>query len=92
MASLLIPEPTYKRLVQAAAARNTTPEALAISTLDQLAIANGTSHAMIPPDSAAERLRNFDAWINGIHARPPLYPPGHEVDVSRDSIYKGCGE
>lgn len=87
MPTLTIPESTYDVLVKAAAARRVAPEALAAATLDQLAPAEPPG-----PPSREEWLRDFDAWIAEIRARPPLYPPGHVVDVSRESIYEGCGE
>jgi hypothetical protein len=39
-----------------------------------------------------EWKRRFDAWQIDVAARADRYPPGFAADVSRESIYDGCGE
>jgi hypothetical protein len=44
------------------------------------------------PEVIADRLRKFDEMMEFFNSQPRLYPEGHVVDVSRESIYEGCGE
>jgi hypothetical protein len=86
MPILTIPDPTFQRLTERAAALNMTVEELVAPILKDLA-ATGTSSAT--PD---DWQRNFDAWMKEIEGRAGRYPPGFELDDSRASIYEGRGE
>jgi hypothetical protein len=42
--------------------------------------------------SREEWRKRFDAMMDDFRRNPPVYPEDHYVDVSRESIYEGCGE
>lgn len=90
--SLSIPDSVFQRLIQVAKARNTTPEELAISTLNELAYQKDTSIANPLTEKTTRRLEEFDSWVKEIRSKDCHYPEGHSVDVSRESIYEGRGE
>ena len=46
----------------------------------------------IPPDTYDEWKRRLDEWMAIVDARADRYPPGFQADVSRESMYEGCGE
>ena len=95
MATLNIPDATYARLAARAAALNTTVEQLAAPVLDRLV--SGDSGVNGHPAPAGDV--SYDEWKNGFdellalaRSRANLYPPGFQADVSRESMYEGCGE
>ena len=91
MPTITIPEETYQRLSRRAAALGTTVEAVAIPALEKVAVEPAPEVA--PAISTAEeRKRHFDEWQAMVLARADRYPPDHVLDVSRESIYEGCGE
>ena len=95
MTTIAIPDHTYLRLAALATLRNLTPDALAADALEKLVrepIANGNPVPRTDAPSRDEWTANFDAWMAVVEARAHLYPPGHFVDDSRESIYEGCGE
>ena len=96
MPTLEIPEATYERLARRAAALSTSVEALAVPALERVAIEPMTA---VPPQSDPPVDLPYDEWkkvfdeiLERAEARKHLYPPGFEADVSRESIYEGCGE
>ncbi len=90
MTSITLPDDTDRRLASRAAALATTPEALAVAALDQLARSTPATDTL-PAADAVARLRDFDALIADFRARPPACPPGHAVDVSREAMSAGSG-
>jgi uncharacterized protein (DUF58 family) len=88
MPTITVPDDTYQRLAERAAALGTTAEALAIPALERAAC--GTSPATIPPADGWQQ--RFDALNALILSRADRYPPGYQADVSREAIYEGCGE
>ena len=96
MPTLEIPEATYERLARRAAKLQTSVEALAVPALERVAI---EPIASVPPRSDPPVDLPYDEWKKALdeivaraEARAHLYPPGFEADVSRESIYEGCGE
>src|SRR5438128_170178 len=93
MAILTIPDATYKLLEARAAALGTTVDAVAAPVIEQLAREPVGTDPPAPADlSYEEWKRHFDAWMAAVAARTDRYPPGHTTDVSRESMYEGCGE
>lgn len=96
MPTITIPEETYQRLAARAAALNTTVEQLAAPALADLI--SEPAGAGSPASSSTSELpypewkRRFDAHMQAVEARASQYPPGHITDVSRESMYEGCGE
>ena len=96
MPTLEIPEATYERLARRAVALSTTVEALAVPALERVAIE--PMPAAHPPSKPPVDLP-YDEWKKGLDemvaraaTRAHRYPPGFKADVSRESIYEGCGE
>lgn len=95
MPQLTIPGDTYERLARRAATPNMTVEQFITPALEHLAeeeTANGqplTASDDLPPD----RWRLcFDEVLAIVQSRASRYPSGFQADVSRESIYEGCGE
>jgi hypothetical protein len=86
MPTVTIPEPTFQRLTERAAALNMTVDELVAPILNDLAAAGTSSTA------SGDWQRNFDAWMKEVAGRAGRYPPGFELDDSRESIYEGRGE
>ncbi len=91
MPTLEIPDATYERLARRAAKLQTSVEALAVPALEEVARESEppAAPAEISPDEWQAR---FDEWQASVRKRADRYPPGFHADVSRESIYQGCGE
>jgi hypothetical protein len=95
MPQITISADRYEQLARRAAALNVTVEQLVSVALDRVVgaeVENG------PPPLPAGNLP-FDQWkarfeelLATAHTRADRYPPGFQADVSRESIYEGCGE
>ena len=97
MPTIDIPEETYQRLTRRAAALRTTVESLALPALE--VVACDPIPTLIFPVQAEPVDLPYDEWKKGLDEvvarakeREHRYPPGFEADVSRESIYEGCGE
>ncbi len=97
MPTLDIPQATYDRLARRAAALRTTVESLAVPALEE--VAREPIPAVIPSTPAEPVDLPYDEWKKALdeivaraEGRAHRYPPGFEADVSRESIYEGCGE
>ena len=93
--TLDIPKDTYERLARRAATLGTTPEALALPALERAAdepLTNGQPPAPPADRPADDWVTNFNVWMAAVEARGDQYPAGHVTDVSRESMYEGCGE
>ena len=97
MPTIEIPEETYRRLTRRAAALQTTVESLTLPALE--VIACDPIPSVVLPATAEPVDLPYDEWkkvLDEIVARAKerehRYPPGFEADVSRESIYEGCGE
>jgi hypothetical protein len=85
MPTITVPDALFDRLAARAAELGTSVDALAAPALADL--------AGPPPvlDYPAWK-QAFDAHMRAVDARADQYLPGHVTDVSRESIYEGCGE
>lgn len=87
MHSIPIPQPVFDGLVRLAAAKQTTPESLAVSTLDQFVKqSDAPTEATMPLSGDAWRAE-WNAMVQAAERRADRYPPGHTLDDSRESIY-----
>lgn len=95
MPTIDVPEGTYQRLTRRATALRTTVEALAVPALE-VAASESDPAAATPAEPVDlpydEWKKVFDTLLERAESRRHLYPPGFEADVSRESIYEGCGE
>ena len=95
MPQLTIPADTYEKLARRAAAMNVTVEQFVTYALERVAadeVENGRP-ATAPGDLPFDQWKaRFDELLATVHSRAGRYPPGFQADVSRESIYEGCGE
>ena len=91
MPTIEIPEATYQRLIRRAAVLHTTVEELALPALEEASQESNlvTASVKLKPE---EWQAQFDEWQLSVRAIAYRYPPSFEADVSRASIYEGCGE
>jgi hypothetical protein len=88
MPSVNIPEETFRRLAEKAAALNVPIEELVRPALEELAQGPaGAKHVLQPPLTGEAWKREFDAWTEEIEGRAGRYPPGFRLDDSREAIY-----
>ncbi|HKI32225.1 MAG TPA: hypothetical protein VKA46_10180 [Gemmataceae bacterium] len=95
MPQLTILDDTYERLARRAAALNVTVEQLVTPVLERVAGAEAVNgHPPTPPgDLPFDPWKaRFDELLATVRGRADRYPPGFQADVSRESIYDGCGE
>jgi hypothetical protein len=95
MPQLTIPDDTYERLASLAAALNVTVEQLVTPALERVAEAEAASGRAPtqPGDLPCDLWKaRFDEFLATVQSRAGRYPPGFEANVSRESIYEGCGE
>ncbi len=95
MPQLTIPDDIYERLARRAASLNVTIEQLLAPILEQAAAAGATNGSQPAPPSDLpfdQWKAQFDKMLALVHSRADRYPPGFQADVSRESIYEGCGE
>ena len=94
MPMIEVSETTYQQLLALAAIRQMTVENLAVELIQRPApvTSNGNVGAQ-PQDLPYDEWKKlFDEWQTRVQARVGNYPPGFECDVSRESMYEGCGE
>jgi hypothetical protein len=95
MPQLTIPAETYEKLTRRAAELNVTVEQLVTPALERVAAAEvENGHRPTPPrDLPYDQWKaRFDELLATVHSRAGRYPSGFQADVSRESIYEGCGE
>ena len=93
MPSVIISGEVFDRLAKRAAGLNVTVEQLIAPLLDLAADGGIQAPAKSPiPASFDDWKKSFDTWMADVQKRIPRYPPGFELDDSRESIYGGCGE
>jgi hypothetical protein len=95
MPQLTIPAETYEKLSRRAAELNVTVEQLVTPVLERVAEVGGENGPRpLPPADLpyGEWKARFDELLATVHSRAGRYPPGFQADVSRESIYEGCGE
>lgn len=91
MPQIDVPVDVYENLAARAAERGTTVEAITRPVLEYVA-QHGPEFGLAKYRELEERNKLFDEMMAHIHNVAPEYPPGFEADVSRESIYEGCGE
>ncbi len=79
MPTISIPDDTYKRLADRAAAIGATVEQFVVPLLDQ---------AVPSEPDQRERQRAFEDLTNLIRSYAAQYPPEHVLDTSREAIYE----
>lgn len=87
MPTVTIPDATFERLARHAAALGTTVDAVATTAIDRAVPEDGLP---APPPAVlhGEAWRKaFDELTALIRSRAHMYPPGFEVDDSREAIY-----
>jgi hypothetical protein len=87
MPTVNIPEETYRRLAEKAAALNISVEELVAPVLHQIAWSEQPNGAH-SPSTLRDRQQAFEELTNLIQSRAHRYPPGHRVDDDRESIYR----
>jgi hypothetical protein len=88
MPSVNVPEETFRRLAERAAALNVTVEELVRPALEGLARNGvGTPKVPQPPLTGEAWKRELEAWKRDAESRADRYPPGHVLDDSRETIY-----
>jgi hypothetical protein len=88
MPSVTIPEETFRRLAERAAALNISVDDLVKPALDKLA--ESGSHAPEPPCPLTGDAWDAElaAWKRDAEGRAGRYPPGFVLDDSRETIYR----
>ena len=88
MPNVMIPDETYQRLVERAAAQNIPVDELITSAVDY-----GAKYGPFPPDPPPPLTG--DAWIAAMdemkreaESRAGRYPPGFVLDDSREAMYR----
>ncbi len=87
MATLSVPDETYQRLSERAAALEIGVDEFVRPTLERLASGVITGWEPRAPLDGDAWLSEFDAWKQDAIGRAHRYPPGFVADDSRDSIY-----
>ena len=88
MPNVIIPEDTFRRLSERAAALNISVDDLVKPALDRLA-ESGTPvpESSLPLTGDAWRTE-LDTWKQDALSRAGRYPPGFVLDDSREAIYR----
>ena len=92
MPSVEIPEETFRRLAERAAARNISVDDFVRPALDRLAEEEPVDPALSTPLTGDAWLAEWDAWKRDVESRSGRYPPGFVLDDSRDTIYRDRGD
>lgn len=88
MPTITVPEAVYERLARRAQALGTSVEALTLPAIEAVA-ADPPRGALSPETEWKKAMAELAA---SARSRVHRYPPGFQVDDSRESIYEGCGE
>ena len=88
MTHVTVPEDTFRRLAERAAALNISVDDLVKPALDRLAEA-GTPPTDPPHPLTGDAWRaELEAWKQDAESRAGRYPPGFAPDDSREAIYR----
>jgi hypothetical protein len=88
MPSVSIPEDTFRRLADRAAALNMSIEELVTPALDRLAEGATDSAGPPLPLSRDAWLAELEAWKHDAEGRAGRYSPEFVLDDSREAIYR----
>ena len=92
MATMNIPDSTFKLLEARATALGMTVDAFAVPAVERLVreLQTDTLPTTGMPDD--EWKKRFDDLLALARSRDDRYPPGFQADLSRETMYEGCGE
>lgn len=90
MPAITVADETYTRLAEQAAAAGVSVDEYVAPALHQIARRASPAAPVDLPDD--EWRKESEALLARARGRAYLYPPGFRADVSRESIYEGCGE
>ena len=88
MPTIMIPEETYRRLSERAAALNTSVDDLVKPALDQLAEKPSVALEPSLPLTDDAWLAELEAWKQEALSRAGRYPQGFVLNASRETIYR----
>jgi hypothetical protein len=87
MATVSIPEETFRRLAEKAAALHVSVEELLRPALEALLENGAATQQMQPPLTGEAWKHELEEWKKDAETRAGRYPPGHVLDDSRETIY-----
>lgn len=87
MHTIQLPDATYQHLAAEAVARNMTVEELAVQRLEAKTLTTVATPTATLPLTGEAWQKAFDRMNHEIAATAHEYPPGFQVDDSRDTIY-----
>jgi hypothetical protein len=87
MPNVSVPEDTFRRLSERAAALNISVDELVMPALDRLAEAGTSSPKSLLPLTGDAWRTELEAWKRDAEIRAERYPPGFVLNDSRESIY-----
>ncbi len=88
MPNLSVPEATYQRLTERAAACNVSVDAYVLPVLDQLAADGMTSLERSLPLEGEAWLAELEAWKRDAASRADRYSAHFVLDHSRETTYR----
>jgi hypothetical protein len=91
MPSVVIPEDTFRRLAERAAALNMSVDDLVKPALDRLAESEALTPASTPLTGDAWHAE-LETWTRDAEGRAGRYPAGFVLDDSRDTLYRERGD
>lgn len=83
-----VPPETFRRLSERAAALNISVEDLVKPALDRIAQGGTGGPEPTAPLTGDAWRAELDAWRRDALSRAGRYPPGFDLDDSRDAIYR----
>jgi hypothetical protein len=86
MPHVVVPEETFRRLSERAAARNISVDDLVKPALDRLAEGGTPASGPSLPLTGDAWRTELDAWKQDALSRAGRYPPGFVLDDSREAI------
>ena len=92
MPSVVIPEDTFRRLSERAAALNMTVDDLVKPALARLAEEEALPLESSAPLTGHAWRAELEAWKRDAQCRADRYPEGFILDDSRDTIYRERGD
>jgi hypothetical protein len=88
MPQVTVPEETFRRLAERAAALHVSVEDLVRPVLERLA-ETGPAPAELPLPLTGDAWRaELEAWKRDAKSRAGRYPPGFVLDDSRETMYR----
>ncbi|HKI19145.1 MAG TPA: hypothetical protein VKA15_14760 [Isosphaeraceae bacterium] len=88
MPHVTVPEDTFRRLSERAAALNISVDDLVKPALNRLAETGTSAPELLLPLSGDAWRAELKAWKRDAESRAGRYPPGFVLDDSRETIYR----